>query len=402
MRGAPKTSSNTSNGPRGPFGSTEPRSTKIQKTENKKWTARNERLYFKEEPNQTRGIDIYSQGVYVENKWHGNIGVSGSIVSKVGHPFDLNMARNEIKESCPLWQEALSLIRVAKGKRRTHGTLNDIDREAIWTDLRLEAMYMHEAERLKILPTINNRYTTWRALLNRWKGRIAVAPRGSTAAEAAHRNRDACVLDPIMLEWTRTRDVQSLAAHLNTMISQHHSGGEVLWTIPRIEAVDLAELCAPYEDNIHIVERPNWRIEEADAMAGLKILGSSVARALKTTERKLILAQAQGRLAWTDGKTWIAFDRTFLTHNARRDANGWNCLLHIMLHEYIHVEQDEDAHAHPPEFYEQFHDTITSESWEGALMVLNAMRAQLRATTARGKRTRPRTLAELDIFERVE
>jgi hypothetical protein len=62
-----------------------------------------------------------------------------------------------------------------------------------------------------------------------------------------------------------------------------------------------------------------------------------------------------GMLAWTDGETYIYFNRDYL---AKFDINlkGLMELGYTMLHELCHEGPDTGTHVHSQEFYERFHD----------------------------------------------
>ena len=67
-------------------------------------------------------------------------------------------------------------------------------------------------------------------------------------------------------------------------------------------------------------------------------------------------------------------DRMYLGSQIGRNHAGWDALLATMVHEYCHGDPDMRDHLHGPDFYENFHATVTSASYKGWEMVDEAFR----------------------------
>jgi len=62
---------------------------------------------------------------------------------------------------------------------------------------------------------------------------------------------------------------------------------------------------------------------------------------------------------WTDGKTYVAVDRSFL-ETLKFDFDGFTRVGNLLLHEFCHSEADTAEHVHGVEFYQLFHDSSMS------------------------------------------
>jgi hypothetical protein len=101
-------------------------------------------------------------------------------------------------------------------------------------------------------------------------------------------------------------------------------------------------------------------------------------------------------LAWTDGSTYVYFDRKYLEQH---DFNlqGLMEMAGTMLHEYCHDAPDSETHTHSQEFYEQFHDNF--EAAHGSVTFAFANLEKWLATEDR--RLTKKLLKERDKYEGV-
>ena len=96
------------------------------------WTEETDKFRFRVGSAAHKGVDVYNVGVYVCNYPHYRFGVSGVLVSKLGHTFELNTARNDVLMSrCPLWRDAVELFGRLSETEVRKGRLRDDDRMAI-------------------------------------------------------------------------------------------------------------------------------------------------------------------------------------------------------------------------------------------------------------------------------
>ncbi|MFQ5788014.1 MAG: hypothetical protein ACE5H1_08530, partial [Thermodesulfobacteriota bacterium] len=78
---------------------------------------------------------------------------------------------------------------------------------------------------------------------------------------------------------------------------------------------------------------------------------------------------------WTDGKTYIAFNRDYLKWNNPQYSSGAASLVTLAFHEMAHDEEDTGSHNHKVEFYQRYHDLTRNQ----ALWLIADLPAKMRA-----------------------
>ena len=71
--------------------------------------------------------------------------------------------------------------------------------------------------------------------------------------------------------------------------------------------------------------------------------------------RRLAIGVADTGEAWTDGKTYVAINRSFLASH-ELDVCGLTAVAHLLLHEACHDYADFADHEHDQDFFERYHD----------------------------------------------
>jgi hypothetical protein len=80
-----------------------------------------------------------------------------------------------------------------------------------------------------------------------------------------------------------------------------------------------------------------------------KTLGYDKARVFK-------IGVSDGVNGWTDGRTYIAIERSLLEYLSYSRIGDVVSLGHVILHEICHTADSQEVSDHDPEFYERFHD----------------------------------------------
>ena len=348
------------------------------------WDAETETLLFREDRGGNNpGVGVYNLGVYVRTYPHHITGCSGTLVSKPGHTFATNMARNDILvEQCALWRAAKALIKSRASARRERARFSwtDSDRAAMLRDLRAgdpnADPYRHSA----LLKTVTGRTLSIAKAAHWANGKLAVAPTNHCArSTAVHEQHKAVVLAPVTLRWLGAYDADACAAALNRITAHYGAGGTTAFEAACVDAL------AQDIDTTHteIPLRKATRTERAALKAlapAVYDTGGSVEqhrrsgtgdgaehgareRTPHAAFRALKLGASTSALAWTDGAHWIAIDRHYLVSEAERGPDGWLRLIHTLLHECLHDTPSVDAHEHPPEFYSAFHDIVLDNAF---------------------------------------
>ena len=368
-----------------------------------KWTQVTDEFYWREKPNSSRGVEIFNLGVFVTEVPHSNLGVSGELVSRKGHEFKLNMARNDVlQSSCKTWRKARKLLAVASERRRRSTKLNDADRIAIARGLIARDLEPWEYYSKGILKDVQGRPLSPKALHQAPGSQVAVAPEAhSNAGEAAMRAKVAVVLAPDVLDWYSAADTEAL---LETM------GG--MWTSARrCQAIAFEELEKAFDDEYRIIVPANYTKTETAALKALNSgnwsLHKEIETALRGTGREYgnprnIMLGASGRAhGWTDGESYIVIDKGYLARQLKRGVGGFFNIHSLLLHEYIHVANSGNDHAHPPEFYEQFERVVRHEYFDEFKLVQRAYMQYLKERDKLGLMETRGIMRTLDMFEEL-
>jgi len=111
--------------------------------------------------------------------------------------------------------------------------------------------------------------------------------------------------------------------------------------------------------------------------------------------REVHLAKDTGVIALTDGREFIAINRFHACAMAKRGLSGFQDLMNVMLHEYLHDCDTSGSHGHNHEFYEAFHNAVLHES-EGLHI---AASSAFKSWCAERKRLTRKEAGQLDLCE---
>lgn len=118
----------------------------------------------------------------------------------------------------------------------------------------------------------------------------------------------------------------------------------------------------------------------------------------RSGSRKLILAEAEGSDAFTDGLQFIAISEELAEAVVKKGYPMWHRLASILVHEYLRDADDSGSHAHDFDFYENFHEIICDQQND---LVIGAMQALQQFQAARDRVT-ARDPKDIDKLERAE
>lgn len=123
-----------------------------------------------------------------------------------------------------------------------------------------------------------------------------------------------------------------------------------------------AELSSTQEfsSTSEIVADADLALRELVALEAMRSINDVAALICKSQPRKIFAGMSDAMSAWTDGRTYVAFDRKQLAAAGMAPPTGLFRLVHLLIHEYTHTEVSRGDHIHEDAFYLDFHTAILS------------------------------------------
>jgi hypothetical protein len=250
-------------------------------------------------------------------------GVSGEL--SVNPPLDVNTARNDIKTGCPLWQEIQEqvrktileyLIRKAEAKPRSL-TLEQV--KGILMNLRDYPDILKRASKIKFIPDARGEHYY---SIDDLKGKhVWFGERGSRLAGDAI-DQGFIVLPEELNVWQISRSLFSEVLNIPSDVIEH------------------APVTPPY---YKIIPREEETEEERKFIGFWKLVSG--------TDRDVRVGESTTAIAWTDGASYIVFNRKYLPLGAIRRGD-WKTVfvetVRTVAHEMSHEKSDiyEDSHSY--------------------------------------------------------
>ena len=205
-----------------------------------KWDVETEDVYIKKRNSENRsswgtGIEVYQQGVFVQNFPPSKFGLVGTVVTK--EEVALNYARNEVMENCPRWKEIRKFLkqegisdatrrkRLSKDQARNFveeysGGDGGIDYDTffntsclpdvngkLWSPKAVKALIGSRAKLPKVMRDPDGNIL------------VDVAPKGDKVAEKVMQTRAGLVFDAGLVEFLRCEHHEGRKAQVEAMIS---------------------------------------------------------------------------------------------------------------------------------------------------------------------------------------
>lgn len=364
-----------------------------------KWTEITDDAYIKVTDNSSKGIEFYQQGVYVQTIPTWSIGASGVIVTK--QRVKLNFARNEVMRGDARFKRIIEKFKKDNEKRaQSKRDLTRDERRALLTSLRLKEAHWRDNLAAKLFPDTSGRLWSVNTL-RRLPGQetYALTPSkkvGYCFAPTGDRRADRVMQQQLGLVF----DISILDDYLSEpeLLFQNIDYG----VDSSFELVKLADLSKVAETSHKLLEPSKQTPSETRLLAALDSIQHDILRAAAELrgeqhawgdQRVLRVGVSETNSAWTDGETYVAFNRACIS-KAGLEMQGITNLTHLFIHELAHDGPDEGTHEHNLEFYKLVHDI---ESHRGILLGFAARKAYTTLVTQI-----ERELGKLDKTKRME
>jgi len=244
-----------------------------------------------------------------------------------------------------------------------------------------------------VFPTFPSGFTSLDSLLNSCVYRgdqrplvILMPGDNDRIAEAVVRAERARVLRSDILDWCNVDDVDGL---IESLIEGASQPGNDQWAAHGIRQIKTSTLKAASTGIVgshSVLHSKELTLLERCIVRGLSASSLAVRRSMRSPdnlfefpkEREMRVGLSDSALAWTDGRSFIGFDRKYLNESIK-SLGGVGQLIGTVLHEFCHDEDDSGSHLHDVHFYERFHNLILGTTMEAQRDFLRAFYASSRS-----------------------
>jgi hypothetical protein len=324
-----------------------------------KWSHEDDYAYYKFE-HAAGALRVYNRGAFVQAMPPSAYGLGGVVVSK--QKLDVNFARNDVIRTCPIWQEIVQVLREQKKDLIDLRRLNEAQRHALIADLLSDDKHWDRADHSPLFPDVTGKYWSAQAIDNADYRQLTICKPGNVIGDKLQQHKQAFVLSERVLELFRVGKIQQFFHRLPE--------GHVLRRLPFVAFQKLSKMFSEAhvlltDKELKLRERITLEILRNQQQYLLCNCGSYRAAREKHT-RLLHGGYSETSRAWTDGQTYIAFNRQELCDYRHGTAWGragfWTRLGLLLLHEYCHDDSSVGTHVHSDDFYQSFHDLSQDRS----------------------------------------
>jgi hypothetical protein len=330
-------------------------------------------------------LRIYSQGLLV-TQTHSH-GVGGVLVTKPGHPFELNMARNDIiKDKCEVWARVKKVLSAKARELGDRGmrqnTLTDDQRRTLAQDTLVEGSANDLWER-PLFTLTNGKHVSLRQLTSRedW----AEAPAGDRKADVLQQRQTLFVLSPDTMARFGVDTLDELKERLMDAFTRvekakGQDASMAEYYRDKIVPITTHASLAPFEHLVDLdfekVKRNDLTSDEKAALIALRRIGATMGRLLSEQRRQSLgknhpearvplrdisVMRSDTADGMTDGTRNIWINRKLLP-KVHYGVPGFFELTTLIAHEYAHLSSSQGSHHHDHAFFETYHDLTRSSS----------------------------------------
>ena len=343
------------------------------------WDYEGNTFYYKKDQNYS--LSVYNQGVFVKNYSSWEVGVGGTLVSKI--PMEVNFARNDVLVAdCLVWAEA-SIYLKKETKSKSVSKNNKIakyERQYHYNSFMKNEIDFGEFASLRIFEDVTGKVYKLEKLMELNIQTLTIsASKGSSYADFLSSTPGVFVFDFNEMQNFGSQVGQGGVSYLMVQIynKAQLDGGErsqeyMRW-YDRVEYIfnNIENLRTKYPLEAKIFKKSELSILQDVALKSLKnavdVIGEhaswhlyrcgEIAGAKEKNIRKLVLGDSGGTMnAWTDGSSYIALDYKTLETYIEAGQDGVLQLLFLILHEYTHNDASVVNNVHGLEFYQSYHE----------------------------------------------
>lgn len=294
-------------------------------------------------------LGLYNIGAFVNNHSAADMGLTGVVVSKL--KLDVNFARNDVMQSCPIWERIQVIIRENKIKRvrRVARRLNDDERISTLQDLHYGDASYEDVCTIGLLELTDGKVMSLEAV-RKMRSPWTFAITGSRIADRLMQVDEAICFARELLETLNfTGEQRDFFTWLLT-----EQGSDIPNGWDRIKAFyepfeGEKGLSGGYKNKYSII--PVTKLSKAERCF-LRVME----RFDVWKGRTLCIGVSDTANGWTNGSTYIAFNRKYLRLHNPKYYTGAAALVTLAFHEMAHDDDDTGTHNHNVEFYQKYHE----------------------------------------------
>ena len=328
------------------------------------WDYEDDDILIRYYPDVDDCVQIYSQGVHVQDFQYHHFGFSADVISKSAMP--LNMARNSIRREDPVFKKITDIlnkkaIAVAKEKEADN-RLDEGARRAMIRRLLQGQIDLSDTYRMRLVKDCRGKTSTWGNILGTSRPLTHTPDKKSRIAERVASTKGAVVLH---FDELRVWGVETTQDFIDKFASMAIRDNKT-WLLDKVKAlrvVDFDTIAKNYNTTLSFLPDKELNKQERAArnalQRGCKIMAERLNNAMDydIVPRKLMVGVSDSSLAWTDGVTFIAIERSQLAL-FDRGVYGAVQLSALLLAKYMTDINDSEMVNHDFSYYQNYLEAI--------------------------------------------
>jgi hypothetical protein len=315
------------------------------------WDFEDDFAYYKF--NDTSSLKIYNLGVFVMAKSIKEVGVGGIVVSK--RQLKVNFARNDIHESdCVVYKEIKKVIESNKIKKANtvYKVLSPNERINFLCNFRDAVYPINEMLSKRFFRTTQDKWFSWNMIVKENR-KWCFMPQGDIVADKAMQMGIAICFDISMKDELGYdgKDCDFFDWLFENYLNEKYFylGNDIRKELTILKSNYCKDLRSQFSEKYSYVPYEKLKKSErvlVDVMNSLRCWSG----------RSIKIGDSSVSIAWTDGCSYIAFDRSWLSKlSLSSDFDILNILL-VGCHELAHDVRTDGSHNHGYEFYEKYYE----------------------------------------------
>jgi hypothetical protein len=289
-------------------------------------------------------LSLYNLGIHTMDFGSYRFGVGGVIVSR--QQLKVNFARNDVLSSCAVWKKIKPFIdQKGREKIAKKSRLSESEKYRL-VSMITSGEVPENAQDLKMFTMADGRDWSAREIERRlwdYNTKVSSCPRGSAKGDAIHRSKTAMVFLDETLEMF-DGEIETL---LKTAGVLCRDGGTIM---KNANVIPFKELAETLKGEAAIIPEDQWSVKETIWANILRGSANELMGWRNQDSRRVLIGVSNGAPAWTDGKTYIAFDRKYI-ESLSFDMRGIVKVGLLMAHMAAHEDYTGDKCMHDDAFY---------------------------------------------------